>query len=246
MKKLNCSKFMVLGEGLAAGMTNFSLNETDQKDSFPAQVARQMNADFVQPLIQAPGVGDAPGFPRLPVRLPVDHQTTVLTQLAPATSNSNLSVPGLKLSDALGRKPAAPLVRKDDALQTLINLVLGMEGFLTGDESIFASQLEYALKRKPTLAVVELGFVEVLEAAVACEPGLMPGPAAFRAQYSQLLKALRAIHCELIATTIPDPVDTAHFSPLDAAARVLKVPAPIIAGAYGLQEIGRASCRERV
>ena len=241
MKKLDSSRFLVLGEGLAAGMTNFSLIEADQLDSFPAQMARQMKVSFVQPLIQAPGIGDAPGFPRLPVRLPVDHHTTVHRQLPPTEPNANLSVPGLKLSDALNRHPAAPLVRKDDALQTAINLILGIEGFVAGADSPLPTQLEYALQRKPTLAVIELGFIEALEAAVAGKPAMMPDPGAFRLQYSQLVRALRAVGCEVVVMTIPDPVDTAHLSPVDAAARVLKVPAPIVAAVYGLQDDDRIS-----
>ena len=235
MAKLNCTNFMVLGEGLAAGMANFSLIEADQLDSFPAQMAAQMKVRFVQPLFQAPGLGDAPGFPRIPVRLPVDHQTTVLKQLPPEQPNSNLSLPCLKLTDALTRRPAPPLVRADDALQTAINLVLGMDGSLVGAEAGRPTQLEYALSRKPTLAVVELGFVEALEAAVAHRPDMLPAEQTFRSQYSQIVKSLRAAGCDVVVTTIPDPADTAHFSPLEAAARVLKVPAPMITAVYGLQ-----------
>lgn len=235
MKQLDCTTFVVLGEGLASGMTNFSLIEADQLDSFPAQMARQMHVRCVQPLLQAPGLGDAPGFPRLPVRLPMDQQTTVLKQLPPADANSNLSIPCMTLSDAVTRRPAPPLVHADDALQTAVNLILGMDGSLTSAEVVRPTQLEYALSRKPTLAIVELGFVEALEAAVALRPEIMPTAGDCRAQYSRIVETLRAVGCEVVVMTIPDPVDTAHFSPIDAAARVLKVPAPMIAAAYGLQ-----------
>ena len=117
MKKLDIKSFLVLGEGLAAGMTNFSLIEPDQRDSFPAQMAKQMNTGFVQPLMQAPGIGDAPGFPRLPVRLPLDLQTTVLSQFPPSSPNSNLSIPGMKLADALTRRPVPPLICRSDAFR---------------------------------------------------------------------------------------------------------------------------------
>lgn len=241
MKKLNRSRFVVLGEGLAAGMTNFSLVEADQLDSFPAQIARQMGIGFVQPLIQAPGIGDAPGFPRLPVRLPVDHQTTVVKGLASLEPNANLSIPGMTLAEALNRRPAAPVVRKTDAFQTAVNLVLGMEGFLGRTDSPSPTQLEYALKLQPTLVLIELGFVEALEAAVAGDASLLPDPGAFRAQYSRLVQAFRAVNCEVVVMTVPDPLDTAYFSPIDAAARVLKVPVPIVAGAYGVNGDDRIS-----
>jgi hypothetical protein len=235
MKKLNTTNFVVLGEGLAAGMTNFSLMEVDQRDSFPARIAAQMDVRFVQPLIQGPGIGNAPGFPRLPVRLPFDHQTTVLVNFPPTERFSNLSLPGLKLSDALRRKPAPPLVRKDDALQTAINLVLGIQGFLEDSTAAMPASIEYAVQSRPTLALVELGFVEALEAAVAGNADMIPNAGAFRGDFAELVRALRALECEVIALNIPDPVDTAHFSPLEAAARVLKVPAPMVAGAYALQ-----------
>src|SRR5688500_10652814 len=40
--RLNTASFVVLGEGLAAGMADFSLSEETQRQSFPAQMARQM------------------------------------------------------------------------------------------------------------------------------------------------------------------------------------------------------------
>ena len=65
-------KLIVVGEGLAAGIADYSLSLKDvyQDKSFPAQMARQMNTGFPQPLIQPPGIGNVPGFPAMPVRLP--------------------------------------------------------------------------------------------------------------------------------------------------------------------------------
>ncbi len=44
--RLNTSNFVVIGEGLAAGMGDFTLSDETQSDSFPAQMARQMQAKF--------------------------------------------------------------------------------------------------------------------------------------------------------------------------------------------------------
>ena len=235
MNTLDCSRLVVIGEGLAAGMTNFSLIEADQANSFPAQIARQMNVRFVQPLLQAPGLGDAPGFTRLPVRLPLDLQTTVLSQFPVAEPHANVSIPGMTLADALTRRVSQPLVRGDDALQTALNLVIGLDAALTSSGMATPTPLEYALSQRPTLAIVELGLAEALDAAVTRRPGAMPEASAFRANYATLVSALRAAGCDVVVTTIPDPVDTAHFSPIEAAARVLKVPAPMVAMAAGLQ-----------
>ena len=233
-RTLNATRFLVLGEGLAAGMTNFSLIEDDQRESFGAQMARQMRADFRQPLIQAPGLGDAPGFPRLPVRPPFDHQTTVLSEFPPSAPISNLSVPGMMLADALTRRPAPPLIHRDDAQQTAINFILGMPGLL-GSDAPLPTQVEYALEQKPTFAIVELGYAEVLEAATKGNPRLIPDTEAFRANYSRIVKALRDAGAEVVVTTIPDPMDTAHFSPIAAAARVVKLPPEALEQEFGLR-----------
>src|SRR5205809_4206873 len=87
---LNAARFVILGEGLAAGMTNFSLIEDDQRDSFGAQLARQLGMAFPQPLLQSPGLGDAPGFRKIPVMVPYDQQTTVLAEFPPAGPFANV------------------------------------------------------------------------------------------------------------------------------------------------------------
>ena len=233
-KTLDATSFLVLGEGLAAGMTNFSLHEHDQRESFGAQMARQMKVDFRQPLIQAPGLGDAPGFPRLPVRVPFDHQTTVLSDFPPAAPISNLSVPGLTVADAVGRRPASPLIQAGDAQQTAINFILGMPGLLGGDASL-PTALEYALARKPTFAIIALGYAEVLEAAARGSAESIPDAEVFRTNYARIVKALRDAGCEVVVATIPDPMDTAHFSTSEAAARVVKLPADVLEHQYGLR-----------
>ena len=45
------------------------LAEEFQRESFAAQLATQLGAELTQPRIESPGLGDAPGFERLPVAL---------------------------------------------------------------------------------------------------------------------------------------------------------------------------------
>jgi len=234
------SRFLVLGEGLASGMTNFSLIESDQRESFGAQMARQMHVAFVQPLLQAPGLGDAPGFPRLPVRLPFDHQTTVLSEFPPTAPFANLSVPGLTVAESVSRRPASPLIHADDARQTAINFILGSPA-APERQSAARTQLECAIDRAPSLAIIALGFAEALEAATAGRPDALPDDATFRAQYTQLVSGLRATGSQVIVCTIPDPMDTAHFSTSVAAARVVKMPAALLENEYNLDRGGRAT-----
>lgn len=240
MNNLNTAPFLVIGEGLAAGMTNFSLMEDDQRDAFPALVAKRIGERFVLPLFQAPGIGDAPGFQRLPVRVPWDMQTTVIKKLPPSGPYQNLSLPGLTAADIVNRRPEIPIVRTDDALQTAINLMLGLDEHREGQASTSPTVLEYAARQKPGLALIELGLAEVLAAAVAGDPSALPG-AAFMAHYATILGTLASAGTTLIVLTIPDPMDTAHFSTLDAAAGVVRLPASRIQARYGLQSDDRVT-----
>src|SRR5216683_1635053 len=53
--KSNISHFVVMGEGLAAGMGDFALSSETQQTCFAAQIARQMQLNCPQRLVQAPG-----------------------------------------------------------------------------------------------------------------------------------------------------------------------------------------------
>ena len=65
-KTFDATNFVVTGEGLAAGMADYSLKDIYQQKSFPAQMAVQMNTHFPQALFQGTGIGNAPGFPEMP------------------------------------------------------------------------------------------------------------------------------------------------------------------------------------
>src|SRR3954451_14005211 len=144
------TSFIVVGEGLAAGMAGSSLKDVYQDKSFPAQMARQMNTGFPQPLIQPPGIGNVPGFPALPVRLPGVLQGSIRSQFPATTFVMNLSIPGQQLSDSLTRKPVSPLIQQNDVQQTLTNMILGYPALISGKHPLW-TQAEYATILNPTV-----------------------------------------------------------------------------------------------
>jgi hypothetical protein len=231
---LNAGTFVVIGDGLSAGAGDFGLSEQLQAFSFPAQFAGQLHAPFSQPLIQGPGLGPVIGFPDLPVSVPQAMQTTVLKEFPPADLFSNLSIPGLRLIDALTRRPASPLIHRSDALQTAINLILGLPGLMTGGTQPLPTQLEYALSRQPTLALIALGYVDVLDAAFKGSPASLPDDVSFRVNYGHVLQAFSRTRTAVIACTVPDPADTAYFTPVSAAARVVKAEPDVLARLFDL------------
>jgi len=244
---LDTSTFVALGEGLAAGAADFFTSVELQRDAFPAQMARQMQTGFSQALLQAPGIGNLPGFPPLPVMVPASMQTTVLEPADAATAAlGNLAVPGFRLADAVDLRPAPPLVHGQDARQTAANLILGMPalaGAAKDGKDKLPTQLEAAVARRPTLALVELGYLEAIEAVVTGDPGRLPGPAAVRRDFGRLLAELRRGGAAVLVMNVPDPLDAACASTLEAAAGVVKVPAAVLASTYGLEPGDRITVR---
>jgi hypothetical protein len=233
-RTLNPANFVVLGDGLSAGAGDFGLSEELQPHSFVSQAAAAIGATFVQPVMEAPGIGPVIGFPDLPVRLPQPMQTTVLKDFPPRGPFQNLSIPGLKLIDALTRRPASPLIHRSDALQTAINLILGLPGLAMGGNQPLPTQMEYAASLRPTLALVALGYYDALDAAFRGDPSWVPDDVSFRMNYANLLMPFGRMQTAVIVCTIPDPADTALFTAVADAARVVKAEGPVIGALFGL------------
>ena len=229
---LNTSSFVVLGEGLAAGMGDFTLSEVTQRESFPAQMARQMQTDFSQALIQEPGICYPIGFTRPPVLVPQPLQSTVFDRIPPVPVR-NLSVPGLRIKEALELRPVQPLIRRDSHKLTALNLTLGVLHIARGEEKTL-SQLEYALECCPTFVVICLGYSEALEAAASGNPDTLPRAESLRSDYARILTPLREAGVEVLTLTIPDPFDTPYFSTLSAASKILMVEPSIVRQLYGI------------
>ncbi len=231
---LDTTTFIVMGDGLAAGFSNFSLSEEVQTGSFPALMARQMGTICPQPVFQAPGLGNAPGFGSLPTGVPRALQTTLRTQSPPTLFVFNLSVPGFTAGDALTRRPLPPLIQPSDTKQTLTNLILGYPSLILKADLPRWTQLEYALEMRPTLTLVELGFDGVLKAAVTADLRKLPDPAEFGSDLERIVSDLRGTHSRILVLTVPDPVSTAYFETQADAEAFLKVPPGTLAALYGL------------
>jgi len=241
--KLDPTSFVVIGEGLAAGMGNFGLNTAVQSYSFPALAAQQMKTAFAQPLIEGPGFADVLGYPAQPVRLPTYPATQ--TRIFPPQPNPNddaptlfvfnISVPGMKLADAVSRRPVSPLIHQDNMQQTVINMILGFPSLILDKDVPLWSQYEYAVAMNPTMVLVELGYYEALDAAVNADPSRVPDAAAFQTTYANIVKGLRGLQAQVILTTIPDPSDTAYFTIGPTALNILRCTPLVLYAGYGIK-----------
>jgi hypothetical protein len=222
---LDTTQFVVIGEGMAAGMADFALRDIYQKASFPAQMAAQMKTAFPMPIIQSPGMsGGTPGFNTLPAGMPFTLQGAGRNDFPPQLFVFNLAMPGATVSDALNLRPAPPLIQPANNKQTLANLVLGYPSLIISNNVPYWSQVEYAIAMNPTLVVVELGYSEVLEAAATNDPSKLPDIQTFTSNYNTLLSRLTANGAaspEVVVMTIPDPFDTAFFTSVNNATNYL-------------------------
>ncbi len=245
---LDTTTFVVMGEGLAAGMANYGLSTVVQQYSFPAQMAAQMQTAFEQPLIQPPGLGDVVGYPGQEVNLQTyptgsvrqfyQAEPTIFRGQVQETFQSgpplfilNLSVPGFTLADSVAMRPVPPIAQRN-MKQTVVNMILGFPQLFIKENVPLWSQFEYAKAMFPTMTLIELGYYEALDAAVNGDPARLPDPNVFLATYNSLLAGLRGLQSEVIVTTIPNPLDTAYFSSLATAARLTSTAPSFLTDLY--------------
>ena len=231
------STFVVLGEGLAAGVGHFSLSEEIQPWSFPAQVARQLGMTCHQPVFEAPGLGNAHER-QMPAIVPDLLQTCVRKDFPGVRLPlNNFAIPGFTARDARTIRPRAPLVHRRDAKQTLVNFILGLPGLTEGDGPL-PTQLEAVVAREPHLAIVALGYHELLEVCVkgCLHSGERMDLHTFHADYDHIVGTLAATNTILVAATIPDPIDSAYFSTLATAAAILRTEPSFLQKQFGLRD----------
>ncbi|MEZ5400180.1 MAG: hypothetical protein R2729_10970 [Bryobacteraceae bacterium] len=248
-RRLDTTNFVVIGEGLAAGQADFGLSEASQRSAFPALVAERMGALFPQPLIQGPGLIDVLGMPPQTFLPPLFGTGAVRVQArarpesdpGPPLFVFNVSAPNARLTDALTRRPAHPLIHEHDRQQTALNLILGFPQLLFDTDVPLWTQAEYAEAMNPTLSLVELGFYDALEAAVFADPARMAPAEAFRRDYAAVVERLRRRLAEVIVTTVPDPFDTAFFATPAHCARLVRMDLPAVLAGFALRDDDRVT-----
>jgi hypothetical protein len=234
-RRLNTTQFLVLGEGLGIGVTDYGVRREVQERTFGALIAKAAGSLFPQALFQGPGIAIVPGVPSLPAIYPNTRHTTVREGFPPNLFTFNLSVPGLRLQDSLSRRPVEPLIQPRDPQQTAINLVLGYPALIAGRGKPAWTQAEYAEFMNPTFSIVELGYYEAIDAAASGSVDRMRDPAAFRTDMATLITRLKRNFSEVMVANIPDPFDTGYFTPVEQAPRFVGTPLDSLLRNYGLQ-----------
>ena len=234
------TSMVLMGGGLSAGFSGFRLTAERQAQAWPSLVAKQMGTVLPLPTLRESGHRVVVNsFQPLPGLLPVVPQSGERGLPFPLF-NLNLSVPFLKVGEALRVRPQ-PLVEglklmpavEGDLKRTFINNILGGP-LLVFQQPILLTQADYAEFMRPTLVFVQLGFDDVLDAALTGETGRITSTASFTADYTEILRRMRATAATVLAMTVPDPLDTAYFITLEELAQSLGRPATELQTRYSL------------
>jgi hypothetical protein len=126
-KTIDFSRLVVVGDSLAAGVQNGSLEDSQQLHGFANLIAQQANTHLQLPLIFPPGAPNtlellSGGFP--PVIAPAPGTLPPDPREDPFTPVTDLAVPLQTVADALNRLPSANFTTADET-QLATNLVLG-------------------------------------------------------------------------------------------------------------------------
>jgi hypothetical protein len=231
---------VVLGGGLSAGFSDFHLTETAQNKAWPVLVAKQMGTYISVPTLRESGqAGVVNSYRPLDGLLPQVAQSGERALPFPFFS-MNLSVPFLRLGDALRLRPqpqhdGIKLISaiEGDILTTLVNAILGGP-LLTLQPPVLWTQVEYAEILNPTLAFIQLGFEDVAEAAVKNDPGRITSADLFALDYSQVLTRMLSTSATVVVMTVPDPTETAYFVSIDDLARQYGIASDDLRARFGL------------
>lgn len=224
--RADLSRFVVVGDSLAAGYMNDSLLDAQQVASFASLIAAQAGEDLPLPLIAAPGIPNVivsvdPGPPPIIVRAPGVSSGRV----NPTVQAMNLAVPGHTVNDALITRPSLPI-------DSLTDLVLGLPGLLAG---VSRSQVEWAEALAPSTVLLWLGANDVLSSVFAATPLVTP-PAAFEADYAAVITRLASTGAALVVGNVPDVTRVPYLTPAQQVAELVGQPLALIGPALGIGE----------
>ncbi len=230
---LDTTTFIVMGGGLGAGVTDSVLIQGSQTYCFPALMAQQMNAIMPLPLLRDGGPVPVISLNLQSNNIPLTNQST-LRALPFSLFTFNVSVPFLRVSESLNRRPTKPLVPDGDYKQSIINLVLGYPA-LTIEHPVSWSQIEYVELMSPTFVIVEMGFGDVAEGALSGDMGKITSTSSFATDYGSIAKRLKDTAATVILLTVPDPTDAAYFATVDQLAGDLGTGADQLRQQFGIQ-----------
>ena len=225
------TKVVVIGDSLSAGFQNGSLLDSQQPNGWASLVATQAFFKLPLPLIAAPG---APAVLELVSLGP----PPVLQQAAgtspgrdnPSVQALDLAVPGHTLADVINRVPVLiPASAEDVITDAVLALPLGND----------QSQMNLAIRLKPTTIFVWAGNNDALAADIAGTPAVMTPLGTFTQEFQQLINTLHTqTKSTLVVANIPDVTLVPYLTPaaliIGEVSAASGLPATVVSALLGI------------
>ena len=223
---------VVIGDSLSAGFQNGSLLDSQQPNGWASLLAKQAGSSLPLPLIAPPG---APAVLQL-VSLGPPPVTARATGTSPGRDNPSqqpydLAVPGQSLNDVINRVPVLiPTSDEDVITDAVLALPLGND----------RSQMNEAIRLKPTVIFVWAGNNDGLVADFAGTPAVMTPADTFAQQFQQLINTLHTqTKATLIVANLPDVTLVPYLTPaaliIGEVSAASHLPAAAVSALFGIQ-----------
>lgn len=233
VRKADFSNLVVVGDSLAAGVENGSLQDSQQTHGFAAVIAQQAGAELVLPLVPPPGAPNTlellnpGGFPPQIVPNPAPPLSLANVRENPGEQATDLAVPLQTVAQALTEVPSA--VPTIDETQLATDVVLGFPCPLLGFACQPLTQVQQAVALHPTTLIIDIGNNDILGAVTSGQlVAMMSSPTAFFASFNQsygaLIHTLAATHATLVVANLPDVTEAPYFIPVWKLAQDANLP----------------------
>ena len=241
-KRVDFSKLVVVGDSLAAGVENGSLEDSQQIHGFANVIAEQIGTPLALPLVPFPGAPNTlqligSGFPPLIEPVPAPPLALASVRENPALQATDLAVPLQTVADALNRLPSALLTTDETQLAT--DIVLGFPCPLLGIPCKPLTQVQQAVALRPTTIIVDIGNNDILGAVTSGHlQTMVASPATFFANfnrsYGAVMNALGTTKATVVVANLPDVMEAPYFIPVWKLAQTANFPLSEVTRALGL------------
>ena len=241
-KTVDFSRLVVVGDSLAAGVENGSLEDSQQVHGFANVIAQQIGVPLVLPKVPPPGAPNtleliSPGFPPVIEPNPAPPLTFLNVRENPGEQATDVAVPLQTVADALNRVPS--VVVTNDETQLATDIVLGFPCPLLGFPCKPLTQVQQAVALQPTTIIVDIGNNDILGAVTSGQlQSMVSSPAAFFANfnksYGAVMNALTATKATVVVANLPDVMEVPYFIPVWKLADAANFPLLEVTRALGL------------
>lgn len=185
-RKAGFKRLAGFGDSLLAGFQDGSLVESCQVWGFGAQIAKQVGAEFILPLISEPGI---------PPRMVEMSDGTIKPKpntgpgyrINPDQEVDNLAVPGANVWTSLN-------VAQMGISNPLYTVILGGQ----------RTMIEEVKSRKPTFVILWVGSNDILGMALNTNPEDYTRLSDFKRDFETVLRELRSVGAGVVAANLPD------------------------------------------